>query len=76
MTVVAVEADAAPTFGNPEVLFDLNDYLGFSGYQISATGDRFLMVAPVAQVDAAQQVRQINVVLNWHQELLERVPLP
>ena len=38
---------------------------------VSPDGERFLMVRK-----APGERRQINVVLNWHQELLERVPIP
>ena len=42
------------------------------GYAVSSDGTQFLV--SVGNPDA--MVREIHVVLNWHQELLERVPVP
>ena len=72
MMVVAVGAASSLTLSTPEVLFE-GDYLNdFSrAYDIAPDG-RFLMMKPVGGGSAAE----INVVLNWTQELLERVPLP
>ena len=45
-------------------------------YSVSDDGERFLMIAPGNQTDTGEPVRpQITVVLNWTQELLERVPI-
>ena len=43
-------------------------------YDVSPDGQRFLMVT-TGEVDDAETFR-IQVVQNWHQELLERVPVP
>ena len=43
-------------------------------YDVSPDGQRFLAFAERADVDAAA-TPLINVVLNWTQELLERVPI-
>jgi hypothetical protein len=43
-----------------------------NNYDVTADGQRFLMVKPVAQQSAAPT--QINVVLNWFEELKRRVP--
>ena len=76
---MAVTVETEPTFnpGNPEVLFT-------GQYRASAPGrgpawdvapdGRFLMIRPGATGQAAAP--HINVVLNWHQELTERVPVP
>ena len=46
-------------------------------YDITPDGERFIMVFPADQTEADESSRfQINVVLNWTQELLERVPVP
>ena len=42
-------------------------------YDITPDGEQFLMVFP-AEADTERQ--QINIVLNWVEELKERVPLP
>jgi hypothetical protein len=41
-------------------------------YDISTDGQRFLMVKPAEQAQAAPT--QINVVLNWFEELKQKVP--
>ena len=41
-------------------------------YDVSADGQRFLMVKPSEQAQAAPT--QISVVLNWFEELKRRVP--
>ena len=46
---------------------------GFVNYDVTPDGQRFVFVQPL---EAAIELRQINVVLNWLQELTERVPLP
>ena len=77
--VVAVHTGESFRAEAPERLFegayDLAD--GFGGvpnYDIGPDGERFLMVKPAGQAgDAATP--EITVVLNWYQELLERVPV-
>jgi hypothetical protein len=41
-------------------------------YDVSPDGQRFLMLKPSEQAQAAPT--QINVVLNWFEELKQRVP--
>jgi hypothetical protein len=41
-------------------------------YDVSADGQRFLMLKPAEQAQASPT--QINVVLNWTEELKQRVP--
>jgi len=61
--------------GKPKVLFE-GSYVsesnppGFQYYDISPDGERFLMM----KEDAAQEQAQINVVLNWFEELKRLVP--
>ena len=46
-------------------------------YDIMPDGEQFLMVFPAGQTDPGEPARsQINVVLNWFEELKERVPVP
>jgi len=75
MMVVSVETD--PTFraGRSEVLFEgryviTSFQLGNQYYDISPDGQRFLMIK--AEEEAAAQ---INVVLNWFEELKRLVPI-
>jgi len=76
MMVVSFQTE--PTFraGRPEVLFE-GSYvtsrftLGYQYYDISPDGQRFLMIKAVEGSTA-----QINVVLNWFEELKRLVPTP
>jgi hypothetical protein len=61
--------------GTPRLLFE-GPYVasGFAAanYDVTGDGQRLLMVKPVAQQGTA--ANQINVVLNWFEELKRRVP--
>jgi Tol biopolymer transport system component len=75
--MMAVETTTQPTFsaGKPKVLFAgpyqptpiLN-----ANYDVSPDGQRFLMLKPSDPAEAVPT--QINVVLNWFEELKRRVP--
>jgi serine/threonine protein kinase/Tol biopolymer transport system component len=75
--VMAVEITTQPSFsaGKPKELFE-GRYLRLGGtfpfYDVSPDGLRFLMLKPV-QPEAAAPT-QINVVLNWTEELKRLVP--
>ena len=63
-------------WGQADVLFDAQDFAygtGARGFDIAPDGQRFMMIKRGGE-DAAPP--QINVVLNWFQELTERVPVP
>jgi serine/threonine-protein kinase len=72
---VAIDTDPALTIGPPRVLFERA--LGYSiqsnvrQYDVSADGRRFLMIN---KAQAAAGSTQINVVLNWFEELKRLVP--
>jgi eukaryotic-like serine/threonine-protein kinase len=75
--MMAVDIATQPGFaaGKPRMLFEgpyLPTPLTFSNYDVSPDGQRFLMLKPSEQAQAAQT--QINVVLNWFEELKRRVP--
>jgi len=77
--MMAVSIDRDPTFtpGRPVVLFE-GEYQRLSGdsgrdYDLSPDGRRFLMIRAA---DGNPPVPQINIVLNWFEELKERVPVP
>ena len=74
--------DVEPTFrsGNPAVLFDAQNQLLTTGsvgrgFDIAPDGQRFLMIT-TSGATSEDARPQINIVQNWHQELLERVPVP
>ena len=75
--VMAVTIETEPEFraGLPELLFEgafLMDAGPHRRYDAAADGDRFLM----ARFSRADATYELQVVLNWTQELLERVPVP
>ncbi len=78
MTVVSVETQ--PTFapGTPRVLFDVSAFveggLGVPPFDVSADGQRFLMLRP--ESDGGGPRQEIVVVQNWLQELARLVPVP
>ena len=63
---------ARPTFtmGTPTKLFEGEFELE---YDVSPDGQRFIMIE---RVKSETVTRQINIVLNWFEELRERVPVP
>jgi Tol biopolymer transport system component/predicted Ser/Thr protein kinase len=75
--MMAVDITTQPTFtaGSPRLLFAGRYEQGPNytpGYDVSPDGQRFLMVKPSEQAQAAPT--QINVVLNWFEELKQKVP--
>jgi hypothetical protein len=77
--MMAVEITTQPSFsaGKPKVLFagpyqPSPSLVPNANYDVSPDGQRFLMLKPVEQAEAAQT--QINVVLNWFEELKRRAP--
>ena len=79
LMAVAVKTEPILTLDTPMVLFEADQSLEDTnrGLQdISPDGQRFLaLLIPGSSSDNSASP-QINVVLNWHQELLERVPVP
>ncbi len=75
MMAVAITTQPNFTLGNPQLLFERPYVLAtvpISNYDVSPDGRRFLMLKPTAQEQAAPT--QINVVLNWFEELKQKVP--
>jgi dipeptidyl aminopeptidase/acylaminoacyl peptidase len=84
--VVPVETDQLFIPGKPKILFQGTYYSSASGnpqmWDISPDGKRFLMMKPAVAADEksteespAGIPRQINIVLNWQEELKQRVPV-
>ncbi len=77
--MMAVEIATKPGFspGTPKVLFEgpyqLLPTISTPNYDVSPDGQRFLMLKPVESTEAAPT--QINVVLNWFEELKQKVPV-
>ena len=77
---IDITTDAAFAFGNERVL-GMQGFQTFGGgiraYDITPDGQHFLMIFPPDQTDlTAASTQRINVVLNWFEELKERVPVP
>jgi serine/threonine-protein kinase len=75
--IMAVEVDTKSGFspGTPRMLFEgayLPTPFVIPNYDVSPDGQRFLMLKPVETQTSAPT--QINVVLNWFEELKRRVP--
>jgi serine/threonine-protein kinase len=79
--MMVVDIRTQPTFsaGKPRLLFETPQaaFQAFGAvgadYSVSADGQRFLMVRPGEQ--AQTSLTQINVVMNWFEELKRRAPL-
>ena len=76
--MMAVDVTSQPSFsaGKPHMLFEgqyfASDWpLISTAYDVSSDGQRFLMVKPTEQDSSSTQ---INVVLNWFEELKQKVP--
>jgi serine/threonine protein kinase len=83
-SVMAVSVEKGPTFslGTPKILFRLMYVAGSTSvgtpWDISPDNKRFLMMKEVASTakPAAEAPRpKINIVLNWFEELKQRVPI-
>ena len=75
MMVVEVQSEPTFTSGRPQLVFEgpyLRDRFATSNYDISPDGQRFLMIKAVEEEEGQQD--QINVVLNWFEELKRLVP--
>ena len=75
---VPVESGATFTAGRSQMLFEGSYPTPKSGrqlYDASADGERFLMIKSGTD-DAGAGQPQINIVLNWFEELKQRVPVP
>ena len=71
--VVRAAMRADGSFGAPVRLFDRSNFLfsyRFRTYDVSPDGKRFLMI----QRDPTSVPRQLNVILNWPEELKRVVP--
>jgi hypothetical protein len=80
--VMAVSVETEPTFsaGKPRELFRGTFVAGYQAsppYDIHPDGKRFLMIKPPpgAISTVATGPRKITIVLNWFEELKERVPV-
>lgn len=76
--MMTVEITTAPAFraGAPRLLFEgryVRSPNNVAGYDVASDGQRFLFVQPMHPDPPANQ---IQVVLNWFQELRRSTPVP
>jgi Tol biopolymer transport system component len=76
---VTIETKPALRFGTPKMLFRSVNVASVSGeghaWDIHPDGKRFLMLKPPgAAPSGGAGPRKINIVLNWYEELRQRVP--
>ena len=78
-SVIAVDVQTEPTFtfGKPKILFERAYFSSsYHMWDLSPEGKRFLMIKPIAVTDDESTSgipRKITIVLNWFEELKERV---
>jgi hypothetical protein len=72
--IMAVSTETTPTFkyGTPRLLFEKALLATLGGYDVTPDGKRFLIIR---SRETEQTGAQINVVLNWFEELKQRVPV-
>ena len=75
--MMAVDVSTQPSFsvGKPRMLFRgpyMPSVSASANYDVSADGQRFVMIKPIEQEQAAPT--QINIVQNWFEELKQKVP--
>ena len=73
---MAVRATPVFEWSNPQAL-PISVPPANRQYDVMPDGQQFLITIPVDQSDSGEPARpQINIVLNWFEELKERVPVP
>jgi serine/threonine-protein kinase len=71
MMAVPVETQPAFKAGTPHMLFQSTGYLGLANYDVAPDGQHFLMIK---QEESAATPKELNVILNWPEELKRRAP--
>ena len=71
--VMDVAVETKPTFkaGTPRLLFENPSYGGLGNYDVAADGQHFVMIT---QEDTNATPNELNVVLNWADDLKRRAP--
>ena len=76
---ISVSMDPSFTFSTEQPV-SIGQFLSFPFYRsfdVMPDGDRFVVVLPDEEQDSGETVRpRIHIVLNWFEELRERVPVP
>jgi len=74
---VDIRTEPAVSFGKPSQLrieVPIQTIGTPRNYDIAPDGKRFIVVMPATSAEAKRAGPQINVVLNWVEELKQRVP--
>ncbi len=72
---VSIETSPSLDWQEPKVLFDIPKVASpqnFGGYDVRPDGQRFVFAIPLEE----PRPREIRVVLNWFEELKEKLPIP
>jgi serine/threonine protein kinase len=71
--MMSVDVQTQPAFkaGTPRLLFQTTGYLGVGNYTVAPDSQHFLMVK---QDDQATSPKELNVILNWSEDLKKRAP--
>ena len=76
---ISVSTTPSLTFSEEQPV-TIDDFLSFQylrSFDITPDGERFLVVLPAEQTGTGQAPGpQLHVVLNWFEELQDRVPVP
>ncbi len=76
MMAVAIETEPSFRAGLQKELFRCASVSGIGHmWDFSPDGKRFLFLKPIASAGASGEPRRINIVLNWTEELKQRVPV-
>ena len=76
LLAVPVQTDPAFWRGTATVLLDGDYRLDGGGFDIDPSGERFLVVKPMSAGGETGALPSLTFVLNWFEELKERVPVP
>ena len=71
--LMSVDVETQPAFkaGTPHALFQATGYLSAGNYDVAPDGQHFLMIK---QDDVITSPKELNVILNWSEELKRRAP--
>lgn len=72
--MMSARVETKPTFkaATPTVLFQNGSYIGLANYDVARDGEHFVMIS--TEEDANATPNELNVVLNWTEELKRRAP--
>jgi Tol biopolymer transport system component len=71
--LMSVDVETQPAFkaGTPRALFSATGDLGYGNYDVAPDSQHFLMIK---QEDISTSPKELNVILNWSEELARRAP--